>query len=132
MRPLAAQVARLRDNQFLRFLAVGGINTLAGYSLFTLFILAGAVPDIALFAATVVGVLFNYVTTGRLVFAARGFGRLPWFAGVYGLTFLINLWSLKGLIAVGVSPLLAQAVLLPAVTILAFALNKLLVFRELS
>ena len=128
----AAQVERLRDIQFLRFLVIGGINTLFGYSLFSLLILVGAVPDIALFAATVVGVLFNYVTTGRLVFAARGFGRLPWFAGVYGLTFLINLWSLRGLISAGLSPLLAQAGLLPVVTILAFALNKLLVFRGVS
>ena len=120
---------RLQDSQFLRFLAIGLLNTLFGYGLFSLLVLSGTAPGVALFVATVVGVLFNYFTTGQLVFAARGIGRLPWFVGVYGLTFLVNLWSLKGLIGTGLPPLAAQAVLLPAITFLTFALNKLFVFR---
>ena len=46
-----------------------------------------------------------------------------------GLTFLVNLWSLRGLIATGLSPLLAQAIVLPLGILLTFLLNKLLVFR---
>ena len=48
---------------------------------------------------------------------------------VYGLTFLANLWSLKALISAGLSPLLAQAVLLPVIVVVTFILNKFLVFR---
>ncbi len=113
----------------LRFLAVGALNTLFGYVMFSLLVLAGVVPGLALFVGTLVGLLFNYFTTGRLVFAARGLGRLPWFVAVYGLTFLVNLWSLRALIATGLSPLLAQAIVLPPVILLTFLLNKLLVFR---
>ena len=123
-----AMTGKLRDRQFIRFLAVGGLNTLFGYGVFSLLVLAGTAPGLALLVATVLGVLFNYFTTGRIVFAARGWGRLPRFAGVYGLTFLANLWSLKSLIAAGLSPLLAQAILLPVVVIATFALNKFLVF----
>lgn len=123
-----AMTGKLRDRQFLRFLAVGGLNTLFGYGVFSLLVLAGMAPGLALLIATVLGVLFNYCTTGRIVFAVRGWGRLPRFALVYGLTFLANLWSLNSLIAAGLSPLLAQAILLPVVVIATFALNKFLVF----
>lgn len=119
----------LRNRPFARFLAVGLVNTLFGYGVFGALTLAGLAPGLALFIATVLGVLFNYFTTGRVVFAANGFGRLPWFVAVYGLTFLINLWSLRSLTAAGLSPLLAQAILLPIVTILSFLLNKTFVFR---
>lgn len=124
-----AIVQRLRDRQFIRFLVAGCINTLFGYGVFSLLVLAGLGPDISLLVATVAGVLFNYFTTGKIVFAARGWGRLPWFAAVYSLTFLTNLLSLRGLIAAGMPSLLAQAVLLPVIVVLSFVLNKFLVFR---
>jgi putative flippase GtrA len=123
-----AMTEKLRDRQFIRFLAVGGLNTLFGYGVFSLLVLAGLAPGVALLLATLLGVLFNYFTTGRIVFASQGWGRLPGFACVYGLTFLANLWSLKGLIAAGLSPLLAQAILLPVIVVANFALNKFLVF----
>lgn len=118
----------MRDSQFIRFLAVGALNTLFGYGVFTLLVLTGLAPGWALLIATLIGVLFNYFTTGRIVFAARGWACLPRFACVYGLTFLANLWSLKSLISAGLSPFLAQAMLLPIVIIANFALNKFLVF----
>ena len=111
-----------------RYYQAGVINTAFGYGVFSLLVLAGVAPGLALLIATVLGVLFNYFTTGRIVFASQGWGRLPGFALVYGLTFLANLWSLKGLISAGLSPFLAQAILLPVVVIANFALNKFLVF----
>src|SRR6195952_1656932 len=107
---LRVTAGRVRDHQLLRFLAVGALNTLFGYVMFSLLVLAGIAPGWALFIGTLVGLLFNYFPTGRLVFASRGLGRLPWFVAVYGLTFLGNLWSLRSLIAAGLSPLLAQAI----------------------
>jgi putative flippase GtrA len=126
---LETMVGKLRGRQFVRFIAVGGLNTMFGYGVFSLLALAGMEAGLALLFATVLGVLFNYFTTGRLVFAAKGLGRLPWFIAVYGLTFLVNLWSLRRLTTAGLSPLQSQAMLLPLITVLAFVLNKLLVFR---
>lgn len=117
------------QRQFVRFLFVGILNTAFGYSAFVLLVLVKLGPGVALFLATVLGVLFNYVTTGRLVFASRGFGRLPYFTAVYGLTFVLNLWSLRFLLSRGISPILAQAILLPVMVVLNFALNKIFVFR---
>lgn len=117
------------QRQFVRFLFVGALNTGVGYGFFVLFVLMKLGLNIALALATGLGVLFNYVTTGRLVFAARGLGRLPFFAAVYGLTFLLNLWSLHFLLSSGFSPILAQTILLPLMVVLNFALNKIFVFR---
>lgn len=126
---MSALAGKLRDHQFLRFLAVGVLNTLFGYGVFSALVLVHLEPGLALFIATVAGVIFNYFTTGRLVFAASGMGRLPRFVAVYGLTFLVNLWCLRELTAAGLSPLPAQAIMLPVMVILTFVLNKLLVFR---
>jgi putative flippase GtrA len=117
------------QRQFARFLFVGVLNTGFGYGVFVLFVLLKLGPGIALFVATALGVLFNYMTTGRLVFAARGLARLPYFAVVYGLTFFLNLWSLRFLLSQGASPIQAQAILLPVMVVLNFALNKMFVFR---
>ena len=117
------------QRQFIKFLAVGALNTGIGYGTFALLILMKLRPGLSLFLATTFGVLFNYMTTGRLVFSTKGLGRLPIFAAVYGLTFLLNLWSLRLLLSKGATPFLAQAVLLPLMVILNFALNKIFVFR---
>ncbi len=138
--PASNFVARLEESllghwltpgqrQFVRFLFVGALNTGVGYGFFVLFVLMKLGPNISLTLATGLGVLFNYMTTGRLVFAARGLGRLPFFVAVYGLTFLLNLWSLHFLLSSGFSPILAQAILLPLMVVLNFALNKIFVFR---
>ena len=118
-----------RHRQFFKFLAVGALNTLFGYGVFSTLIVLGMNAGLSLFIATLSGVLFNFFSTGRLVFASREIRRLPYFAAVYGLTFLINLWCLKILTATGLRPLLGQAMLLPVVTVLSFALNKIFVFR---
>lgn len=122
-------IRRWKERLFVRFLAVGLLNTLFGYGVFGLLVVAGLAPEVALLIATVLGVLFNFVTTGRMVFASRDWRRLPFFAAIYGITYLVNLAGLRGLMVLGVGPLIAQAILLPLVVLLSFALNKLLVFR---
>ena len=77
---------RLLGGHFFRFLAIGVLNTLVGYGLFSLLVLIRLAPGVALLVATVLGVLFNYFTTGQLVFATKGVGRLPWFLAVSGVT----------------------------------------------
>jgi len=120
---------RARLAQFVRFVLVGGLNTLVGYSLFAVLFLLSGDHRLALLVATVLGVLFNFVTTGRLVFGNRSWGRLPLFVGIYALSFALNLGALELLIAAGVAPLLGQLLVLPAVVVLSFLGNRLVVFR---
>ena len=63
--------------RFARFLIVGTINTLFGYGVFAALITAGLESALALALATIAGVIFNYFTTGKLVFANSGAAMLP-------------------------------------------------------
>ncbi|WP_425104022.1 GtrA family protein [Ancylobacter sp.] len=128
--PLTSDPTRqARLAQFVRFVLVGGLNTLVGYSLFAGLYLMSGDHRLALLVATILGVLFNFVTTGRLVFGNRRWGRLPLFVGIYALSFALNLGALELLAAAGVAPLLGQLLVLPAVVVLSFLGNRLVVFR---
>ena len=56
------------DILFIKFLAVGVLNTLFGYGIFALLLFIGLHYAVASILATICGVLFNFKTTGTLVF----------------------------------------------------------------
>jgi putative flippase GtrA len=93
--------------------------------------LSGWAPEMALLAAFACGVVFNYFTTGRLVF--RGPSALPEFlkfvaayVGIYG----VNVFLLRAILTFGIDPLVAQAASLPGIVTLTFLVMKLIVFRR--
>jgi putative flippase GtrA len=108
--------------RFLRFLVVGVANTLFGYAVYALLVLAGFGPQAALALSFVVGVLWNYMTHARFVFGTSGLVRLVPYAGAYALLYAINAFALGRALAAGLSPLLAQALLVLPMAMLAFVL----------
>jgi putative flippase GtrA len=58
----------LIDSKFIKFLFVGGLNTLFGYLIFAFFIYIGLHYCLAVFLNVFFGVIFNFFTTGRIVF----------------------------------------------------------------
>jgi putative flippase GtrA len=131
MKPAAAleeMRARLWRLRFARFLVVGVVNTLFGYGAFFLLLGAGFAPTLALALATIAGVLFNFVTTGRVVFENAEASRLWRFAGVYAAVFVVNAALLEAAQRLGVGPRLAQAALLLPCVALSYLMNRLLVF----
>lgn len=131
--PLQRLIALFRwalAQRTFRFLVVGGFNTLFGYGLFTLFYLTTHQRQPSLIASTVLGVTFNYFTTGRLVFANRGFrAMLPFFAG-YGVILLANMAALEIFTRLGVPTLVGQAIALPLMVVLSYLINRYGVFRR--
>ena len=61
-------VGIVKKHRFVRFLLVDVINTLFGYFSFATLIIIGLDYKLAALLATIQGVLFNFQTTGRLVF----------------------------------------------------------------
>ena len=127
-RSIVNLTARLLHLDVLRFLLVGVLNTAFGYVVYLVGLYFGLSPGMALAAATVTGALFNYATTGRLVFKQVGLGKLLPFLVAYLLIYLVNLGALHGLIALGVTALWAQAALLPIVAAGSFVVFKYFVF----
>ncbi len=117
------------DARFIRFLMVGGLNTLFGYSLFAALLSIGMHYALATALATIGGVLFNYKTTGALVFAHRGNERLWRFVAVYGLLYVINTAFLWWANRVGMDLYWAGFILIPPMAVLGFVLNRCFVFN---
>ena len=90
---------------FLRFLAVGVLNTAFGYGVYAAGVLAGLPAQAALALQFLLGALWNYRLHARLVFAVRGWGRLPAYVGAYLLIWALNALALRGLLAAGMGPL---------------------------
>ncbi|WP_242138005.1 GtrA family protein [Sphingomonas sp. TREG-RG-20F-R18-01] len=118
--PAATPWLGAERRRFLVFLAVGGLNTLVGYGLFGLFLWLGLAPIAALAVATVGGVLFNFQSIGRIVFADGTMRRLPAFIAVYTVQFAVNAGALTLLRSAGLSPMLAQAVMVPLLAVGSF------------
>lgn len=118
------------DRKFIKFLFVGGINTLFAYIMYSIFITTPLPRPIALLCAYIVGVLWNFKTTGTLVFKSNDNSLIFKFFGVYILTYFINLIALNLLADIGVNKYLAQLIVVPPVSVLTFILFKLFVFKE--
>ena len=114
--------------RFVRFLFVGGLNTLVGYGLFAMLTWLGLAYPIAIAIATVLGVTFNFQSTGRLVFGGAPVGRLGRFLGVYALTYLLNVAAVAGLLHMGLNVYLANAAVILPLAIITYMLQRTFVF----
>jgi putative flippase GtrA len=87
---VTAAFSRTELRQFVRFVLVGVLNTAFGYGIYGLFLWVGVGLPLSLLGATVLGVLFNFVTTGRLVFRDFAWHRLPAYLVTYALLWLVG------------------------------------------
>lgn len=116
--------------QLLKFLVVGGINTVFGYALFAVFTWFGMRYPLAIALATIGGVLFNFQSVGRLVFGGAPRSRFWRFVGVYCLIYLINLGGVKLVLSYGVNVYIANGIMLLPLAGIAFILNRRFVFNQ--
>jgi putative flippase GtrA len=111
---------------------VGGINTVFGYAVFALFILMGLHYVLAALISTVCGILFNFKTTGTLVFKNKDNRLIFRFFGVYLFTYLINIGLLKLFDMAGVGSLVAGAIIVLPMAVVSFLLMRRFVFKTLE
>ena len=120
----------LWDNQLVRFLVVGGINTLFGYLVYSFFTFIGLHYMLVVFLAQTSGVLFNFNTTGRIVFNNTKPNLLYRFAGIYVIIYIVNVLLLGLFSLIDYNMYLAGALLILPMAILSFLLNKTFVFSN--
>jgi len=117
---------------FLRFLVVGGVNTLFSFAVYALLILLGLHYVLAALISTICGILFNFKTTGTLVFKNRDNRLLLRFFGVYTFTYFINIGLLKLFDMAGVGSLVAGAIIVLPMAVVSFLLMRRFVFKTLK
>lgn len=115
-------------HQALRFLLIGILNTLVGYSMYAFFLFCGLNYSLALGLATVLGVLFNFKTIGTLVFRVNRNTLIFRFILVYIVTFCLNLLLIKMFIQFGLNAYTAGVITIIPMAAASFLLNKYFVF----
>ncbi|THD01244.1 hypothetical protein B1810_21020 [Panacagrimonas perspica] len=116
--------------RFLLFLVVGGINTLFGYAVFCALLYAGQHYAIAGLVSTILGVAFNFVTTGGIVFENRDPRLLFRFSSGYVLLYGIGVGEMRIAELLGFNLYVASAALLLPNAIFSYLFNRRYVFPE--
>lgn len=122
----------LVGNQFVRFVLVGGINTLFGVGVYCMAIFIGLPYFIATLVSNVLGVLFNFFTTGRLVFRNSDPRLIFRFVACYIAIYFINTAVVKLFIEAGLNSYWAGILATPVVALCSYSLLKYFVYRKKS
>jgi len=131
-------IPALLAEERVRFLIVGGFNTVVGYALFAaLQITAGHVIGYlgSLYASYLLGVALAFVLHRRFTFRKHGTGNVVIdflrFASVYVVSLAINTAVLPLLVEVaGLDPLVAQAITVVITTLVSYFGHKYFSFRR--
>jgi putative flippase GtrA len=114
--------------QIVRFVLVGGVNTAFSYGIYALFLAVGVNYAFANLLALIAGILFSFKTQGRLVFNSADNRLIVRFVGGWAVIYAINLLLLRQLIAIGIDRYLAGALVIPAIMLLSYVIQRFLVF----
>lgn len=118
------------NKQIIKFLIVGGANTLFGYGLFAFFLWLNFHYSVAVLLATVLGVVFNFFTIGRVVFGSQERHLFLRFIMVYGIVYLFNVLGLWIFEQNAVNLYLGGMMLIIPLAMISFLLNKYFVFNS--
>ena len=122
---------KLFDLQFIRFLLVGGLNTLFGFSIFSLIIYSGGQTWHAILGGNIAGIAFNFLTIGGVVFRDLVARRIPRFVLAYFGLFAVNYACIQLLTGnFTVSVIAAQAFLTAPLAILSYLIMSKFVFPD--
>jgi len=118
--------------RFIKFLVIGTVNTMFGYSIYAIFLFLHFHYSIAALFSTILGVLFNFKTTGRFVFYNRNNKLIMRFITVYIVTYFVNIAALGTLNYLAVDLYTAGFVMLFPMALISYTLNRKFVFKEVT
>ncbi len=103
------------NTRLVRFLGTGILNTAFGFALYAALVWIGLIPHVAQLIGRIVGLVFNYMTYGRFVFADKRLSKTRYLLG-----YLAN-YAAAALILVGYLFLFSDAYIAGLATILTSA-----------
>lgn len=124
-------IKKFIKNKFIRFLFAGGLNTLFGYGFFAFLLWLGLHYALASLFATFFGILFNFKTTGVIVFNSHNNLLIFKFFAVYGIIYILGVLGLYLFDLFSISAYIGGAILILPMSCLSFILNKNFVFKRL-
>ena len=119
------------ERKFVKYLFVGFMNTVFSYVIYAICVTILSRPTLSLAVSYVIGILFNFQTTGRIVFKNKNNTLIFKFFLSYLTTFFINRYFLDMLVSTfHVDKYLSQAILVFPIAMISFMLLKHFVFVE--
>ena len=119
------------ERKFVKYLFVGFMNTVFSYMVYAICVTILSRPTLSLAISYVIGILFNFQTTGRIVFKNKNNTLIFKFFLSYLTTFFINRYFLDTLVSTfHVDKYLSKAVLVFPIAMISFLLLKHFVFVE--
>lgn len=118
------------QRQIVLYGLIGVVNTAFSYACYAVFIFCGLHYALAVALATCLGVLFNFMTTGKIVFKNFNNHLIIKFVGVYTFLYFINVWFIKLMQTLSTNYYLTGFVAIFPLAVISFILNKYFVFRE--
>jgi putative flippase GtrA len=132
IKQVGALIHRFWSIQLLRFFVVGGLNTVFGFTVYSILILLHLHYVLAALLGQICGALFNFKTTGTIVFKNKDNRLIFRFFAVYLVTYLITIGLLKLFHVYHIGSLVAGAIIIVPIASLSFFLNKRFVFNRLQ
>jgi putative flippase GtrA len=114
--------------RFLRFVAVGVLNTAFSYSIYAVLVWAGMHYAPANLLATMAGIVFSFRTHGTWVFDNRDWRLLRRYVPIWIVLYLLNVGLIGLFVRLGLGPYVAGAIAVPPTVLLGFVLQKRYVF----
>jgi len=127
--PPRPSAVRLYQSQPLRFLVVGGFNTILCYAVYALLVSAGLLFWVANLIALLFGIGISFFTQGRIVFGNKDPRRIYRFAALWLCIYLIQTGLIALLVRASIDPRVAGLIVLPGTVIVSYLIQKLIVFR---
>jgi putative flippase GtrA len=120
----------LRKILFIKYLFIGGVNTVFGYAIYWGLLQLDIHFAIAAFISTVLGTIFNFFTMGRLVFNSKNNSSFYKFIFVCVFLYLISTSGIAFIHNFDISYELAGLILIIPRAAIGFLLNKNWVFKK--
>ncbi len=135
MKKMYSMIKKLFKKQQIRFLFVGGLNTIVGYGSYTILLLLGINYLIANTVSTIVGVIHSYMWNRKFTFESnKKIGKeLIKFVLVYVISYLIGMLNISILVSkVGINEYMAGAFNLVITTLISWFGHKYFSFKEVK
>lgn len=120
----------LLSHTLVRFVLAGGVNTVFGLVVYSALALTPLPTWAILVLTNLAGLVFNFMTTGGLVFRDLGLARLPRFVLCYGLVVLLYWVAIKALSPITGGRIGAMAVVIVPMVAFTYLLQSRFVFRR--
>ena len=118
------------DIQLVTFILVGILNTMFGYGLFAFLMLLGLHYSLCIILATIICILFNFKTTGVIVFRNHNNKLLLKYVLLYGIMCLLSIILLRISEILGFNLYIAGLVITCIMPLISFILQKKWVFKS--